>query len=232
MNFRRFLVLVAIFRIVKIKMLRRCLSAVSRCHPARLAQPHPTTHSYMFKSKEELTPGINAEEYAGRRTRLLDQLERSANSSSVAAFIVGNGWRYATQNVFYPFQQDTNLFYLTGIDEPDVAVMLGFGSNVAYFNFVERKNGVDTLSLFLNPAPSEREELWEGPRCGHENAKNVFHAHQAHRISDFPAHLESRLLDTNAYVFGNAPSHAQGGKIISNTIDMLSRVRSRKSTRI
>ena len=57
-----------------------------------------------------VTPGINALEYAQRRSKLASQLPKNAIAIVSAADI-----KYRSGAVFYPFHQDSNFFYLTGM---------------------------------------------------------------------------------------------------------------------
>lgn len=42
--------------------------------PSLYGQPQPSTHPHLFEDKDELTPGIRAQEYAQRRQRLMESL--------------------------------------------------------------------------------------------------------------------------------------------------------------
>jgi intermediate cleaving peptidase 55 len=44
------------------------------------------------------------------------------NSAVVSA---AYGTRYMTNNIFYPFHQNTDFWYLCGFNEPDAALILG-----------------------------------------------------------------------------------------------------------
>ena len=57
-----------------------------------------------------MTPGISAAEYATRRTRLAQKLPKGAIAVLAAADV-----KYKSGAVFYPFHQEENFFYLTGM---------------------------------------------------------------------------------------------------------------------
>ena len=59
-------------------------------------------------------------EYALRRELLLKSLPDHS-----AAVITGYGLRYLSQGIFYPFRQNSNVLYLSGLEEPDCALVLG-----------------------------------------------------------------------------------------------------------
>ncbi|KAI9226389.1 MAG: peptidase M24, structural domain-containing protein, partial [Piptocephalis tieghemiana] len=123
-------------------------------------QPLPSSHPHLLGPKD-LTLGIEKDEYADRRKQLLQQLEPSS-----AAVILGYKTRYATNNIFYPFQQATDFFYLTGFDEPDSAAILEKSS--------DKK---EKYSLFVRPTDAHS-TLWEGPRAGLDGARSHFDADQ------------------------------------------------------
>lgn len=58
----------------------------------------------------KVTPGITAQEYAHRRSRLANRLPKNAIAIVAAADI-----KYRAAGVFYEYRQDSNFFYLTGM---------------------------------------------------------------------------------------------------------------------
>ena len=58
-----------------------------------------------------MTPGVTALEYAQRRSKLVSKLPRNA-----VAILAASDVKYRSGAVFYEFHQDSNFFYLTGID--------------------------------------------------------------------------------------------------------------------
>lgn len=67
-----------------------------------------------------MTPGVTALEYELRRTALMNSLHEGSLVLSL-----GYRTRYMSNNVFYPFHQNTDFWYLTGFNEPDAAALLG-----------------------------------------------------------------------------------------------------------
>ena len=57
-----------------------------------------------------VTPGITAQEYAQRRSRLAARLPQDGIAILAAADV-----KYRSGAVFYDFHQDPNFFYLTGM---------------------------------------------------------------------------------------------------------------------
>lgn len=120
----------------------------------------------------EVTPGLTQTEYALRRQRLASlveaQSERLRDASSPASSIpssshthvlvvLSHPTRYMTNDIPYPFHQNQDFLYLTGILEPDSAlVMYGTGRP-------------DNAILFV-PRRDPARELWDGPRSGKDGA--------------------------------------------------------------
>ena len=57
-----------------------------------------------------VTPGISAQEYAQRRSRLAAKLPQDSIAVLAAADV-----KYRSGAVFYDFHQEPNFFYLTGM---------------------------------------------------------------------------------------------------------------------
>lgn len=84
--------------------------------------------------------------------------------------------KYGSQNIFYPFQQNNNLLYLTGFNEPESCLVLDKMPDSAVIS-----------RLFLKDN-DEHSLLWSGPRTGTENAIEYFGVDQAlsiQKLSDF-----------------------------------------------
>jgi Xaa-Pro aminopeptidase len=79
----------------------------------------------------------------------------------------------------YPFRQDSDFLYLTGLEEPQGCALLFAG---------DEAGAPPRLVLFVRPRDRER-EIWNGHRAGVEGAKESYGAAEAFPVSD----LESRL---------------------------------------
>ncbi len=107
-----------------------------------------------------VTPGITAQEYAHRRSRLAASLPDNG-----IAILASSNTKYRSGAVFYEFHQEPNFFYLTGFNEPEaVAVVQKVGSSADY-----------VFHLFLRPKDAKSEQ-WEGARSGEQAALDVFNA--------------------------------------------------------
>ncbi|KAI9190496.1 aminopeptidase [Blastocladiella emersonii ATCC 22665] len=149
----------------------------------RATQPLAHTHGHLFGSLAELTPGITAAEYAARRERLMAQLP-----SGSAAVLVGNPTTFATQKIFNQFQQNTDFFYMTGLDEPDC---------VAVFEKDPREQKGYRWTLFVEDRPAH-EVRWSGPATGVEAARTVFGADTALPNTAFRGYFRQLQADVAA----------------------------------
>jgi Xaa-Pro aminopeptidase len=80
-------------------------------------------------------------------------------------------------DVEHEYRQDSDVFYLTGFDEPESVVVLG-------------GTGERRFTLFVRPRDPER-EVWDGARAGVEGAIARFGAEAAHPIAE----LEDKLVE-------------------------------------
>ena len=96
-----------------------------------------------------------------------------------------------TNDVEYHYRQDTDLYFLTGFEEPDCVLVLA-------------PNHAETKSvIFVRPRDRER-EVWEGRRLGVESAAAALGVDAAYPIGELWEHLPG-LLETSDnlyYVFG------------------------------
>ncbi|GAA5954869.1 hypothetical protein JCM21900_004971 [Sporobolomyces salmonicolor] len=192
--------------------LRRTYSAVAPlAHPSisaarfpvqkRYGQPLPSTHPHLL-APGELTPGIPADEYEARRRALMDSLD---DGSTV--IVSGNKVMYMTQNILsvrstvqprakprYKFRQRSNLWYLTGWEEPDSALVLEKTSSEKGYR----------MTMFVRPQ-DPYDESWNGPRSGPEGACEVFGADDACDVAHFSRRLEDALSSSRGPVYIDLP---------------------------
>ncbi len=112
--------------------------------------------------------------HSRRRSALFDAM--SAASPSSVAVISAAPVFLRNNDVEHDYRQDSDFYYLTGLDEPDSVLVL---------DARER-----TMTLFVRPRDPAR-EVWVGARAGVEGAKTRFRADQAFPIAEF----DERLVD-------------------------------------
>lgn len=129
-------------------------------------QPVHETHPHLLQPGE-LTPGITAQEYADRRTKLAAKLPDKA-----IAIVAASDIQFRTGSVFYEFHQDPDFLYLTGFNEPEALAVIGKDST-----------GTDhTFHLFVREK-DPKAEIWDGARSGTDAARDVFNADETGNIT-------------------------------------------------
>jgi|HubBroStandDraft_1064217.scaffolds.fasta_scaffold01943_7 Xaa-Pro aminopeptidase len=118
------------------------------------------------------------ETWASRRRTWL---ERMASASPGAVAVLASAPVFRRNNdVEHEYRQDSDLFYLTGFDEPE---------SVAVFDSKTLK-----FTLFVRPRDPDR-EIWDGPRAGVDGAKSVHGADDAFPVGDLDEKLPALLQD-------------------------------------
>jgi intermediate cleaving peptidase 55 len=137
----------------------------------------------------ELTPGITALEYFQRRITLAEEIP-----SRSVAIVVGSSVQFASGSVFYDFQQNNDLFYLSGWNEPDSVIM------------IEKPNeNLDDVIFHMVVPPKERHsEQWDGARTGLEGAKEIFNADEVSDTYRLGSYLD-KVIARNDNVFIDLP---------------------------
>ena len=105
-------------------------------------------------------------DFLSRRLRFIDKLPQNS-----ACLILSNEILYKNGDTEFSFRQDSNFWYLTGIDEPDCALFIIKGED----NF--------ETQIFVREK-IKAEEIWTGYRLGLENAKLLVQADKAFKFSD------------------------------------------------
>jgi Xaa-Pro aminopeptidase len=115
-------------------------------------------------------------EFAARRKQLLQEIGDGVAVFPSAPLALRN------QDVEHPYRQDSDLYYLTGFDEPESVLLLS------------NQHEEHRVVLFVRPKKRER-EIWDGPRAGVEGAVETFGADVAFPIDELPKKLPDYLGD-------------------------------------
>ncbi len=110
-------------------------------------------------------PTENPEIFKKRRQKVL------AGLSGAALIVASHPELVRNDDVHYPYRQDSNLYYLTGFEEPESVLLLRPGQNPESVMFVRTKN-------------IER-ETWDGFRFGPEATQKEFLVDAVYPIEDF-----------------------------------------------
>jgi Xaa-Pro aminopeptidase len=111
--------------------------------------------------------------FAERRRRVLEAIRPGVLVLFAAPEAIRNN------DVHHPYRQDSDVYYLTGYEEPQSALVLSSENEDAY-------------ALFVRPKDRTR-EIWDGYRAGVEGAKSDFGADAAYDIADLADRLPQLL---------------------------------------
>jgi len=159
---------------------------------ASAGQPTHETRFHYLPVPGNITPGISALEYYERRLKLAKKMPPRS-----IAVLVGNQVQFSSGAVFYDFQQNNDLYYLTGWLEPDSMAII---EKIADTGLPD-----DVVLHMLVPGKNPTKELWEGAKLGLEGAYEIFNADEVEDIAKSRPYLES-LLAKNNHVYWDNPS--------------------------
>ncbi len=115
-------------------------------------------------------------EFAERRRRFLESMGQGV------ALIASTPVAIRNNDVEHDFRQDSDLFYLTGFDEPASVLLL------------TTEHAEQRMVLFVRPRDPER-ETWDGPRAGVDGAVQRFGADAAFPVAELQKRLPEYLQD-------------------------------------
>ncbi len=126
--------------------------------------------------------GFPQETFLRRRARALERLGRSAMVLPAAPLV------RSSRDSDYPYRPDSELFYLTGVTEPEaVAVLRGHADEERFVLFVRERD--------------PEAELWAGPRLGPEGAAERFGADAVFPVSALEEKLPELLLGSDGLFY-------------------------------
>ena len=142
--------------------------------------------------------------FHARRQRLLE-----AMGQSTAAVFVATPMALRNNDVEHEFRQDSDVFYLTGFDEPETVIVLT--PNGALKEPVkdplntpvkdsDKKTRDVRFTMFVRPKDPER-EVWDGHRAGVDGAKQQYGADEAFPIDELPRRLPELLARHEGVVY-------------------------------
>jgi Xaa-Pro aminopeptidase len=114
--------------------------------------------------------------FSQRRDRLMQQ------AGNAAIILTSNPIQRRNFDVDYEFRQDSNLYYLTGYDEPNVFVVLLPGKD-------KKKH---RMIMFVQERNQEK-EIWVGERYGTERVGEIFGADEAYPVTLFDQMLPKMI---------------------------------------
>ena len=149
-----------------------------RSLPATVHQALTARHARL-PSGAMLDQSFDAETFRARRERVFEAIDSSV------MVLPGASVRYASRDTEYRFRPDSELYYVTGVLEPDaVAVLRGHAEEQRFVLFV-RERAADA-------------ELWSGPRVGPGDAVVRYDADAAYSTAELTERLPSLLAGARA----------------------------------
>ncbi len=127
----------------------------------------------------------------------------ASNGPRTAAVFVATPTALRNNDVEHDFRQDSDVYYLTGFDEPDTVVVLAPNATVKDPGDASKTQPAK-FTMFVRPKDPER-EIWDGYRAGVDGAKAQFGADAAFPIEELGRRLPELLAghDAVVYRFGN-----------------------------
>lgn len=145
---------------------------------------------------------IKMSEYTKRRKSLMQKIGPTGIAILIAAPVI-----HRNGDTDYAYRQNSDLYYLTGFEEPEsVAVIVP-----------KRKEG--EFILFNRIRDRER-EIWDGHRAGQEGARHDFNADQAFPISEFKKILPE-LLEGREKIHYTLGLNKEADKIILSAVNKI-----------
>lgn len=159
------------------------------------------TRKHIITQPGNLTPGISALEYYNRRLALAKEMPAKS-----AAILVGNQVQHSSGSVFYQFQQDNDLFYLTGWLSPDSVAVVEKVS--------DQGTDEDVVLHMLVPPKNAATDLWEGDKNGLEGAYDYFNADEVVSVNKMDSYLRE-IVKRNEYIYYDNKGASGSGGIAS-----------------
>lgn len=154
------------------------------------------------------TPQYAMSIFKERRKKLANHLKDSALILTANPEVIRNG------DVHYPFRQNSNMFYLTGFEEPNSALIFRPGKNP------------ETVLFVMSKDPAQ--ETWTGFRYGVEGAKRYFEVDEVYSIDSVQDELPKLLSDVDQ-IYYSLFSNTNFDTILMDIINDLTWSRSRSN---
>lgn len=137
------------------------------------------------------------EEYRNRRASLKQKMAEKS-----CAILAASPERLRNQDVFHPYRQNSDFWYLTGFDEPEAIMILA----------PEYEEG--EYILFCRES-DPKEEVWHGGRAGLTGAIDFYQADQSYGITEFEEQLQGILKHYDRLYYTLGINYSLDQKIIN-----------------
>ncbi|CAL1532454.1 unnamed protein product [Lymnaea stagnalis] len=157
-------------------------------------QPAAQTHPHLI-AEGEVTPGITRKEFHKRRCRLVEsavEVFKGVKSVKHHLFVFPSATTvYMTNDIPYPFRQNSDFLYFCGFQEPDSVLLIEANS--------KSSSGEHLAHLFV-PRKDAAKELWDGPRSGAEGALMLTGVDGAFNSNELEKFLQLYNKDHKDYI--------------------------------
>ncbi|XP_054718279.1 xaa-Pro aminopeptidase 3-like [Uloborus diversus] len=148
------------------------------------AQPTSKTHKHLLKSNE-INPGLSVDSFHERRKKLIESVRNDdstfvKNEDSHLIVIPSNSIAYMSDNIPFPFRQNSDFLYLSGYKEANCVLLLCTSANESY----------DKSILFI-PKPTAHSERWEGTKMDLSTVSDFLGLDEAFYLGDLEVYLQS-----------------------------------------
>lgn len=129
-------------------------------------------------------------DYAARRQRVMERIGEDA-----ALVLFSNPEQRRSNDTLFPYRQNSDLFYLSGFEEPEAVLVLLPGAD-------------DPFVMFVRPRDRDK-EVWTGYRVGAEGAVQDYGADLAFELEALDEELPDLIAGrrTLYYELGRSQSH-------------------------
>ncbi|MAR37890.1 MAG: Xaa-Pro aminopeptidase [Chloroflexi bacterium] len=149
---------------------------------------------------------IDQKEYKLRRQKLFKHMDENS-----LLIVSGATEKVRNNDVHYEFRQDSNFWYLTGLEEPDAIMIMLKKDSTKYILFLQQKK--------------IEEEVWNGYKIGTEKAKKYFLADESFENNQLDK--LSELILSCEKIYYNLGSSKKIDEMIFEGIENLRKTKSR-----
>lgn len=142
--------------------------------------------------------------FAQRRHTVLQQMD-----SSGVAVLAASTLKTRNSDVSYPFRQNSNFYYLTGLSQPEAVLVL-------------LPNRAEGETVLFCPKEDPERDLWEGPQVGPQLACAEYGADQAFEINTLFERLIELLSDRSVLYFD------LGGRLDQVVVEAINKVKQKQ----
>jgi Xaa-Pro aminopeptidase len=150
--------------------------------------------------------------HAARRARVFEELEQRGGG---VMLLPAADEKLRNADNEYPFRQDSDFYYLTGLDEPQGCAVLA------------AREGERRFALFVRPRDREK-EIWTGRRLGVEGARAVLGADEAFTVGELEALLPGWVDGARTLWFRLGADAAWDARVVRLLVELRGQARTGK----